>query len=258
MQGFDDNLFAKKFRDYSLKLHAKRLQEIKTRETPGIDNSLPKTKDFIKPCKKCKEFLTQEKNKSITKQNQQFSRILEEISAGKRETATQKILNSAKDDAQKKRSLNSNKRKKEAIKITEANEFIAKRMQDVQAQLSFQKFQKEWAIVSKYKDSLIRKTPRYSSSDFVQASYLPQIHDRNNETRKLDTSQLAKRNKSKKKDMNQTQRIFIADSEEIDKRWKQELKEEKHEETAKSVEVCQNVENNLSDVEDNSGKKMEN
>jgi hypothetical protein len=257
----DDSPLTKRFRDYSLQLHARRLEEIKTRGSPGIDNSVPRTKEFMKPCNQCKAFRKQEQNKSIVKQNQNFTKILEEISAGKRESATLKILNSAKDESQRNKSLNKERRRKEMRKITRDNEMFAKRIQDAAAEVSYRKLQEEWATVSKYKDSIVRKTPRYSSTEIVNTSVLPKIGEKT-PIRKTETWK--KERRDEKKCFTQTQQIFDEDklldqsAEEISKQSRNKERYDKSENGfSDTLEEKIKIERNMSSSVGHSSKNLE-
>jgi Hemingway/CFA97 len=171
----DENPISKKYREYSLKLHIGRLKEIRTRGSNRIDNTSPKTIDLLLQKKQRKEFIKKEKINDIEKDNKKLIEILTEISLGKRESITQKMIHSTKDTPNPK-SLNNTFRKKEALRIIEDNEALIRRIQKTTAELSLQKLNKEWAIVSKYKSTISRKTPRYGSAEVVTSHLLPPIH----------------------------------------------------------------------------------
>jgi hypothetical protein len=97
MNTIEEKLTTKWYRDYSHKLHMQRLKDIKTHGSKRIDNSAPKTKESIPLQKQAKEFLRKEQVSSIAKKNIKLLQILTEISEGKRETVTQRILNSTKE-----------------------------------------------------------------------------------------------------------------------------------------------------------------
>lgn len=175
MQTFEENNSERRYRDYSLRLHMQRLSQIKSRGSHRIDNSCPKTSEMILPQKQGQAYLKKAKKQDICKENGKFSEILGEISAGKRESVTQKILNSAKDGKNFKKSLNLSVRKKKAVRITEENEVFLKRIKQVPGDLSLEKLNKDWEMIGKYKNIIQRKTPRYSSSSFVQTVYLPPL-----------------------------------------------------------------------------------
>ena len=174
MKPVEENVFEQRYRDRSLKLHVEKLRYIKTRGSHLIDNSCPRTKEIIIPQKQGKDFMKKERVNGIIKDNNKFFEILNEISAGKRETVTQKILHSAKEVPSRK-SLNFSVRKKKEIKILEENETLFKRIENTSTVLSVDKLNKEWALLSKYKNSITRKTPRYGSSEFVKTYYLPPL-----------------------------------------------------------------------------------
>lgn len=180
MQSLEEKLTTKWYRDYSHKLHIQRLQEIKSHASKRIDNSVPKTKDTIAPQKQGKEFLKKEKKKSITKNNQQLLKILTEITAGKRETTTQKILNSTR-DAPLMKSLNKTVRKKEARRIDEDNEEMVRRLNDKKPGVSFKKLQEEWSIMNRYRESISKRGYRNESSHLV--SRLPPMDELNERSR---------------------------------------------------------------------------
>ena len=142
MINLEQKLTTKWYRDQSHKLHMQRLKEIKSHASRRIDNSFPKTKEVIPHHKKVKEFFKKEEDTSIRKNNAKLLQILTEVSEGKRETATQKILNSTKVPAKLNfKSLNITVRKKEARRIDEDNECIARRLSAKGAELSFSKFE---------------------------------------------------------------------------------------------------------------------
>jgi hypothetical protein len=177
MQSLEEKLTTKWYREYSHKLHMQRLQEIKSHASKRIDNSTPKTKEKLSTQKQGKEFLQKEKKKSITKHNQQLLKILTEINKGKRETVTQKILNSAREVPAVK-SLNISVRKKEARRIDEDNEALVRRLNEKPAELSAKKFQDEWEVASRYRESISKKGNRFGTSHL--ASRLPPMesHER--------------------------------------------------------------------------------
>ena len=183
MNVLEENLLEKKFRDNSLKLHVKRLHDIKTRGSHRIDNSYPRTREIVTPQQQGKKFLRKESFKGIIKGNQKFYEILKEVSAGKRETITQRILHSINYEPSRK-TLNSSVRKRKETEINEENEAMFKRIENASTVFSVNKFNKEWDITSKYKSTITRRTPRYGSSDFVQTCYLPPLLN----TLKLDRS----------------------------------------------------------------------
>ena len=187
-----ENATQRRYREYSLKLHIDKLNDIKKKGSHRIDNSCPKTKEIIVFQKQGKDFVKKSKKEDISKENSKFFGILGEISAGKRETVTQKILNSAKETKIRK-SLNLSVRKKKELRIFEENETLIKRIEQIPPDLSIDKLKKEWLLISKYKNIISRKTPRYSSSQFVQTCYLPPLlnainKDKKNPSKLEDTS----------------------------------------------------------------------
>ena len=174
MNTIEEKLTTKWYRDYSHKLHMQRLKDIKTHGSKRIDNSAPKTKESIPLQKQAKEFLRKEQVSSIAKKNIKLLQILTEISEGKRETVTQRILNSTK-EAPTLKSLNINVRKKEARRIDEDNEAFIRRLNGRTAELSFKKFEEDWVVLSKYKDSISKKNYRYGSSQL--STRLPRIEN---------------------------------------------------------------------------------
>lgn len=163
MQSLEEKLTTKWYRDYSHKLHMQRLKEIKSHASKRIDNSAPRTKEKFLYQKQGKDFLEKEKKKSITRNNQQLLKILTEITAGKRETVTQKILNSTQNTPTVK-SLNITVRKKEARRIDEDNEALVRRLHEKSTELSAKRFNDEWELISKYRESISKKTNRHGTS----------------------------------------------------------------------------------------------
>ena len=163
MQSLEEKLTTKWYRDYSHKLHMQRLKEIKSHASKRIDNSAPRTKEKFLYQKQGKDFLEKEKKKSITKNNQQLLKILTEITAGKRETVTQKILSSSQNTPTVK-SLNITVRKKEARRIDEDNEALVRRLNEKSTELSAKRFNDEWELITKYRESISKKTNRHGAS----------------------------------------------------------------------------------------------
>lgn len=174
MISIEEKLTTKWYRDYSHKLHIQRLQEIKSHISKRIDNSAPKTKDVVPPQRTGKLFVRKEITSVIRKDNEKLLQILTEVSAGKRETVTRKILNSS-NAVPNSKSLNITVRKKEAKRIDEDNEALVRRLNNKAAELSFKKFEEDWEIVSKYRNTITRKGARNGSSQLT--SRLPPIED---------------------------------------------------------------------------------
>ena len=163
MHSLEEKLTTKWYQDYSHKLHKQRLNEIKSHTSKRIDNSVPRTIENLIYKKQGKDFLEKEKKKSIKKNNQQLLKILTEITAGKRETVTQKILKSTQNVPAVK-SLNITVRKKEARRIGEDNEAFIRRLSEKPAELSAKRFNDEWEVISKYRESISRRPNRNGTS----------------------------------------------------------------------------------------------
>ena len=124
------------------------------REAKEITNAMKKSRVDRK---KTKEFLTNEKNITINKDNQILLNKLVEISSGKWSSvapAPKKSIarnKSVKVGSKGPTSLNMGVRKRETERIEKENHAFAKRLFDKQAVLNKKELDKDWAGHIKYK-----------------------------------------------------------------------------------------------------------
>lgn len=197
MFGVDEKLTSRVFRLHSHKLHKKRLIEIKAKVSNRINNSVPRTLKY--QTLKRTGYISQvkERNNAIVRENQKILVMMEEISAGKRGTSVHQILDSIREIPQPK-SLNVSTRKKEAQRIIDDNEALAKRLNDSNQGVSFQKFDEEWLNITKYMTSIskknIRKLPKLDRD--MQSIGSTEINIKKGGTSKSPLSVAHKRNSS--------------------------------------------------------------
>ena len=195
----DEKLTTRKFRLHSHNLHKQRLTEIKNKASTRINNSVPRTLKFQQI--KLSGFITQvkERKTNIQKENMKIYQIISKISSGKRGSSIQMILDSVKGQSQPK-SLNLTSRKKEAQRIIDDNEALARRLNETNHGVSFSKFDEEWLNVTKYMKSIskkhIRKLPKLENSSNYLHSLGSELSNKKPETSRSPLSNFQIRNLS--------------------------------------------------------------
>ena len=137
-------------------MHQKKMGQIATtnkavKEAKDITAMLRKNREDRR---KTKDFLTNERNITINKDNQILLNKLVEISSGKWSSvapaATKKVRNQSV-KVKGPTSLNMAVRKRETERIEKENHAFAKRLYDKQAVLSKKNLDQEWQAHQKYK-----------------------------------------------------------------------------------------------------------
>ena len=155
----DEKLTTRVFRLYSHKMHKKRLIDIKSKASNRINNSVPRTLKYQNIKRSGYVSQVKERISNIMRENQKNYRIMGDISAGRRGTSVHQILDSVRGIPQPK-SLNLPSRKREAQRIIDDNEALAKRLNESNRGVSFQKFDDDWENVTKYMISISKKNIR--------------------------------------------------------------------------------------------------
>ncbi|OMJ83465.1 hypothetical protein SteCoe_15635 [Stentor coeruleus] len=138
-----ENLTSKLYQEYSIKLHKKRLEEIKHRDT--FSQSLPQ--DFIKKeHKKPSSFLQIAKANEINRENQILN---DKISAIFERKFSPKVIQKYKSP----QTLNSFHRRQEKQKIIQENKNFIQRLIERPSNFPLEKFKLEYEITKKYKEN---------------------------------------------------------------------------------------------------------
>ena len=138
----DEKLTTRIFRLHSHKMHKQRLSEIKSKISNRINNSVPRTLRYQQFKRTGYVAQVKERKTSINRQNEKIFQIITDISSGKRGTCVQQILDSVRELPPPK-SLNVSSRKKEAQRIIDDNQALAKRLNESERGVSFKKFDED-------------------------------------------------------------------------------------------------------------------
>ena len=140
-------------------MHKQRLIDIKSKASTRLNNSVPRTLKYQNI--KHNGYVSQEKERktNIVRENQKIFQIMEEISSGRRAASIHQVLDSVRGTSQP-RSLNLPSRIKEAQRIIDDNNALAKRLNETNRGVSFQKFDEDWQNTTKYMNSISKKNIR--------------------------------------------------------------------------------------------------
>ncbi|CAG9310288.1 unnamed protein product [Blepharisma stoltei] len=197
-------------REHSFKLHKKRLEEIKNKNSHRANQANYNLKQHSRLKEKARAFLEQEKNDEIAKQNLRILEKLNAIKLGK----SNKLSLSSKDLADFK-SLNSTRRKKEVERISYENEMLVKRLSEKPSNVSYQRFEDDYERSVKYKNT-ISKTKLHEKLKKIakfegRYNHLPPLEEDKNETKnresKSGSPSALPKDRVKKKNLSMTERI---------------------------------------------------
>jgi Hemingway/CFA97 len=192
---YDEKLTSRVFRLYSHKLHKQRLNMIKTKVSSRINNSVPRTLKYQNLKRTGYASQLKERMSHIQRENMKIYQVMNEISSGKRYnslTTSNKVPPI---------SLNYNFRKKEAQRIIDDNQALAKRLNGSSLGVSFKKFDEDWQNTSKYMTAIskknIRKLPRLDDGinnlPFIRT---PDFYSKKSITNRSPVSNFRQRNQS--------------------------------------------------------------
>lgn len=159
----DEKLTSRVFRLYSHKLHKQRLNDIRSKISTRINNSVPRTLKYQNIKRSGYVSQVRERKTNINRENEKIFQVITKISEGKRASSIYTVIDSSR-PSPKPRSLNLTTRKKEAQRIIEDNYALAKRLSESTRGVSFKKFDDDWQNTAKYMSSIskrnIRKLPK--------------------------------------------------------------------------------------------------
>ena len=170
----DEKLTSRVFRLYSHKLHKQRLNDIRSKISTRINNSVPRTLKYQNIKRTGYVSQVRERKTNINRENEKIFQVITKISEGKRASSIYSVIDSSR-PSPKPKSLNLTTRKKEAQRIIEDNYALAKRLSESTRGVSFKKFDDDWQNTAKYMSSIskrnIRKLPKLDEL----GKYLPTV-----------------------------------------------------------------------------------
>ncbi|CAI2372294.1 unnamed protein product [Moneuplotes crassus] len=153
----EKNLGKKRDEEKKYELHTKKLKEIQERGPKKKPKAVPTIGKKLKDHKdKTQQFMKNEKNAEINRENKILLDKLVEISNGKFSSVSKPVKKAkkAKKAVQTKKSLNYEKRRKEFERIERENMAIAQRLYNKESSISKKKMDKDFNTNEKYKKQI--------------------------------------------------------------------------------------------------------